>query len=203
MAEVSGGRVRGRPWLRWMDGVKVALGKRGVTVDAARQCGKIGKSGEPYYICKWMNFTPTFLLGPVRFRTTLPCSGGYHLERGGMPLHDAVGINCKKGAATEHQGADMKYLDKGVYVDDNVCVIWLDMTMEKWTKIIVIIDMTNPPWWMEKVMVYYYYVTASLSNSIPDQLTHLMAEGIYQSGEVPDSATEQSLLLRYSKYPSK
>ena len=24
-------------------------------------------------------------------------SGGYHMERRGMPLHDAVGINCKKG----------------------------------------------------------------------------------------------------------
>ena len=35
------------------------------------------------------------------FRTALPCSGGYHLERGGMPLHDAVGTNCKKGASTE------------------------------------------------------------------------------------------------------
>ena len=29
MAEVSGGRVRGRPWLGWMDGVTVALGNRG------------------------------------------------------------------------------------------------------------------------------------------------------------------------------
>ena len=29
----------------------------------------------------------------------------YHLERGGMPLHDAVGINCKKGPTTENQGA--------------------------------------------------------------------------------------------------
>ena len=35
-----------------------------------------------------------FLLGTVFFRTALPCSGGYHMERGGMPLHDAVGINC-------------------------------------------------------------------------------------------------------------
>ena len=25
MAEVSGGRVRGRPWLFWMDGVKLSL----------------------------------------------------------------------------------------------------------------------------------------------------------------------------------
>ena len=40
MAEVSGGRVRGRPRLGWMDGVKVALGNRGMTVEAARQCAK-------------------------------------------------------------------------------------------------------------------------------------------------------------------
>ena len=43
-AEVSGGRVRGRPRLGWMDDVKAALGNRGMTVEAAR---KIGKSGEP------------------------------------------------------------------------------------------------------------------------------------------------------------
>ena len=40
MAEVSGGRVRGRPSLGWMDCVKVALGNRGMTVEAARQCVK-------------------------------------------------------------------------------------------------------------------------------------------------------------------
>ena len=37
MAEVSGGRVRGRARLGWMDGVKVALGNRRMTVEAARQ----------------------------------------------------------------------------------------------------------------------------------------------------------------------
>ena len=48
------------------------------------------------------------------------------------------------------------------------------------------------------------YVTASGSNRILDQLTHLRAQGIYQSGGVPDSAMEQSWLLRsHSKYPSK
>ena len=35
LAEVSGGRVRGRPSLNWMDGVK--LGNKGMTVEAARQ----------------------------------------------------------------------------------------------------------------------------------------------------------------------
>ena len=49
MAEVSGGRVRGRSRLCWMDGVKVALGNRGMTVEAARLSRKIGKSGVPWY----------------------------------------------------------------------------------------------------------------------------------------------------------
>ena len=31
-------------------------------------------------------FTQPFLIGPVFFRTALPCSGGYHLERGRMRL---------------------------------------------------------------------------------------------------------------------
>ena len=44
MAEVSGGRVRGKQRLGWMDGVKVALGNRGMTVDAARQCAKDRKA---------------------------------------------------------------------------------------------------------------------------------------------------------------
>ena len=40
MAKVNGGWVRGRPMLGWIDGVKVALGNRGMTVKAARQCTK-------------------------------------------------------------------------------------------------------------------------------------------------------------------
>ena len=60
---------------------------------------------------------------PVFFRTALPCSAGYHLERGGMPLHDAVGINCEKDATTENQGAGVKYLDSGVSGDNCVCYL--------------------------------------------------------------------------------
>ena len=37
MAKVSGGRVRGRPRLGWMDGVKMA---RVMTVEAVRKCAK-------------------------------------------------------------------------------------------------------------------------------------------------------------------
>ena len=33
---------------------------------------KIGKFGEPWYICNCMSFTRPFMLGPVFFRTALP-----------------------------------------------------------------------------------------------------------------------------------
>ena len=36
-ADVSGGWAPGRPRVGWMDGVKVALGGRRMTVEAARQ----------------------------------------------------------------------------------------------------------------------------------------------------------------------
>ena len=39
-----------------------------------------------------------------------------------MPLNDAVRINYKNGATTENNGADVKYMDKGVYVDDCACL---------------------------------------------------------------------------------
>ena len=57
-----------------------------------------------------MSFTRPSLLGPVFFRSALTCSGGYHMERGAIPLHDAVGINCKKGSTTENQGSAVKYM---------------------------------------------------------------------------------------------
>ena len=70
-----------------------------------------------------MSYTWPFLLDPAFFRTALPCSGGYHRERGGMPLHDAVGIKCKKCSTTENQLARVMYMGLGEYVDDCVCVI--------------------------------------------------------------------------------
>ena len=40
----------------------------------------------------------------------LLCSGGNHLGRGEMPLHDAVMMNCKEGATTKNQGECVKYM---------------------------------------------------------------------------------------------
>ena len=83
----------------------------------------VSKSADWWCICNWISFTRPFLLGPVFLRTSLPCPGGYHQERDGMPLHGAVAINWKNGATTENQGADVKYMGWGVYVDDCMCVI--------------------------------------------------------------------------------
>ena len=47
MAEVSGWWLRGRQRLGWIDGVKVALGNRGMMVEAARQFAKDRKEWRP------------------------------------------------------------------------------------------------------------------------------------------------------------
>ena len=93
-----------------MDGVKVALGNRGMTVEAARQCPKDRKELRALVHMELNEFHAAIFVGPVFFRTALPCSGGYHMERGGMPLHNVVGINCKKDATTENQGSAVKYM---------------------------------------------------------------------------------------------
>ena len=48
MIEGSGGWIRGRLRFGRMDGVKVSLGNRGMTVEAAWQCRKERRAG---YIC--------------------------------------------------------------------------------------------------------------------------------------------------------
>ena len=51
MAEENEGRVRGTQRFGWMNGVKVALGNRGMTVEVPVNARNIGKSGEPWYMC--------------------------------------------------------------------------------------------------------------------------------------------------------
>ena len=51
MAGVSGGRVRGRPRLDWMNGLKVALGNIGIDSGGCASMRKIVKSGESW-LCK-------------------------------------------------------------------------------------------------------------------------------------------------------
>ena len=41
------------------------------------------------------------LIIPVFFRTALHRSGGFAPKRPGIPLHDAVGVNCKRVPTTQ------------------------------------------------------------------------------------------------------
>ena len=51
-----------------------------------------------------------------------------HVERGGMPFHDAVGINCKKAATTELKAHEPSIWAKGCMVGGCACIIGLHMT---------------------------------------------------------------------------
>ena len=75
MAEVCGGRVRGRPRISWMNGVKVALSSRGMTVEAARQ-GPKDKEWRYWCIAVDRVSLDYFCLVPVFFPTAIPRSCG-------------------------------------------------------------------------------------------------------------------------------
>ena len=101
-AEVSRERIRGRPRLSWMDGVQVALGNRGMMVEAARQCAKDRKEWRALVHMKLNEFHAAMFTWPCGLSDRPPVLWCFHLERVGMPLHDAVGINCKRDATTEN-----------------------------------------------------------------------------------------------------
>ena len=81
----------------------------------------IGKSGEPRCICILLSFAQPFVCFFLCFILVSKCSCvfhgtpshalvAYHLERGMMPLHDAVGVNSENGTTTENQGAGALYM---------------------------------------------------------------------------------------------
>ena len=108
------------------------------------QCMKDRKSIEPRCICNWMSSRGHFTWSGIlsdRPPVLWWLSPGEGPE---MPLHNAVGINCKKGATIlKIEGQVSSIWAKGCMLYDCMCVIWLDMT--------------TPSWRREKVMVYYYY----------------------------------------------
>ena len=54
--------------------------------------------------------------------------GLIHLERGGIPLHDGVGKNCKKGATTDVKAQEPSIWAMVCMVGICACAIGLDMT---------------------------------------------------------------------------
>ena len=70
-----------------------------------------------------MSFTWPLLLGSV-LSDRPPVSGGYHMERGGMLLRDAVGINCKRAQLLKIKAQVSSIYAKGCMLM-TVCVFYL------------------------------------------------------------------------------
>ena len=103
LAEVSGGRVRGRQRLGWMDGVTVAFGNRnngGGCVSMRERVESLGT-----YVAEWFSHG-YFCLALCSFGPPSRAQVGITWRE--LPFHDAVRINCKNGATTENQGAEVK-----------------------------------------------------------------------------------------------
>ena len=75
---------------------------------------------------------------PVFFGLLSRVLVAYNLERDGMPLHDAVEVNCKKSATSEYQ-------DAGAYG------IWAMGCLLDNCKCVIGIDMTTTPYWRERL----------------------------------------------------
>ena len=68
-------------------------------------------------------FHAAILLGHEFFRTALPYSDGYHLERGGMRLHNAVHIHCKRAQLLKIKVQVSSIWAKVCMFDDCVCYL--------------------------------------------------------------------------------
>ena len=93
-----------------MDGVKVALGNRGMMVEAARQCAKDRKEWRALVHMSLNEFHASMFAWHCVLLDRPPVLWWLSPGKGRMPLHDTVGTNCEKGATTENQGSGVKYM---------------------------------------------------------------------------------------------
>ena len=79
-----------------MNGVKLAFGSKGMTMKAVRQCAIDKKEWRALvHMYKIEFLSAIFAWRLCSFRLPSHTLVVYHLERGGMPLHDEVGVNSK------------------------------------------------------------------------------------------------------------
>ena len=70
------------------------LGGKGMTVDAAQQCAKDMKEWRAPVHTEFVS-RGDFCSGPMPFEPSSHAVVAYHLEGGGMPLDDVIGVNCE------------------------------------------------------------------------------------------------------------
>ena len=78
---------------RWRED---GLGQQMDDVEAARQCSKDRKKCKSVMHILIIEFDAPFLHGPRSFGPPSQALVDYHLETGGMPLHNMVGVNCNR-----------------------------------------------------------------------------------------------------------
>ena len=95
-----------------MDSVKVSLGIRWMTVEAARQCvnGKEWRALVCINVNRWKRRDNSLLGSSVLFPSSdallsraFPGSEGLSAGRSGVPLHDAVCVNNRNGVSTKYK----------------------------------------------------------------------------------------------------
>ena len=93
----------------------MALGNRGMMVEAARQCVKDRKEWRAPVHMKLNEFRSAIFAWP----SVLPPSRALLVItwRGvGCRYMTRLGVNCEKDLITENSGAGVKYMGKGVYI---------------------------------------------------------------------------------------
>ena len=124
MAKVSGGWAWGRPRLGWMDGVKVALGNRGMTGGCTTMCERSERVESPgTYVTEWVS-RGHFCLALCSFGLPSRALVVITWRGGGTPLHDAIGINCKNGQLLKIKAQVSSIWAKGCILM-TVCVCYL------------------------------------------------------------------------------
>ena len=86
-------------------------------VEAEQQLAKDRKEWRALVHMKMINFHVVIFAWLLSFGPPSHNLVTYHLEKDGMPLHDAVGVNCKKGTTTDMKAQTPSIRDKGCMLD--------------------------------------------------------------------------------------
>ena len=78
--------------------MKVALGDRGMTVEAAQHWAKVNKERRALVHMLMIEFNAAIFAYSCILRPPTRALVDFHLERGGIQLHDSAEVNCIKMA---------------------------------------------------------------------------------------------------------
>ena len=99
-----------------------------VEYDAHNNGRKLGRSEEPMHMHTIEFHVAIFVWFLCFFGPLSRALVAYHPKRCGMPLYDAIGVNCEKGATTDIKAQVPSMWAQGCMLDNCAWVIWHDLT---------------------------------------------------------------------------